>query len=105
MDLGKSVRHRALRDIVSRQAIRTQRELATALKRQGIPATQATLSRDITELGLIKVTRGGLAAYALPPRLVEAGHRRTAERHRQQRRGVAAPCRPLGHPPWTGQPS
>ena len=39
MDLGKSVRHRALRDIVSRQAIRTQRELATALKRQGIPAT------------------------------------------------------------------
>ena len=67
MDLGKSVRHRALRDIVSRQAIRTQRELATALKRQGIPATQATLSRDITELGLIKVDRGGSPAYAFPP--------------------------------------
>jgi transcriptional regulator of arginine metabolism len=64
VDLGKSVRHRALRDIVSRQAIRTQRELATALKRQGIPATQATLSRDITELGLIKVDRGGSPAYA-----------------------------------------
>ena len=67
MDLGKELRHRALRDIVSRRPIRTQRELVAALKSQGIPATQATLSRDITELGLIKVDRGGSPAYAFPP--------------------------------------
>ena len=38
MDLGKSVRHRALRDLVTRRPIRTQRELVTALRAQGIPA-------------------------------------------------------------------
>ncbi len=76
MDLGKELRHRALRDIVSRRPIRTQRELVAALKSQGIPATQATLSRDITELGLTKVERGGSLAYALP---VGSGVEQTAE--------------------------
>lgn len=66
MDLGKDLRHRALRDLVERRAIRTQRELVSALKSQGIPATQATISRDITELGLTKVDRSGSTAYALP---------------------------------------
>ena len=66
MDLGKDLRHRALRGLVARRAIRTQRELVSALKSQGIPATQATVSRDITELGLTKVDRGGSPAYALP---------------------------------------
>ena len=65
MDLGKELRHRALRDLVARRAIRTQRELVSALKSQGIPATQATVSRDITELGLTKVDRSGSPAYAL----------------------------------------
>ena len=76
MDLGKSVRHRALRDVVTRRPIRTQRELVAALRAQGIPATQATISRDITELGLYKVERGGSSAYALP---AEAGVELTAE--------------------------
>lgn len=76
MDLGKEFRHRALRDIVSRRSIRTQRELVAALKAQGIPATQATLSRDITELGLTKVERGGAFAYALP---AGSGVEQTAE--------------------------
>lgn len=76
MDLGKELRHRALRDIVSRRPIRTQRELVAALKSQGIPATQATLSRDITELELTKVERAGSLAYALP---VGAGVEQTAE--------------------------
>ena len=67
MDLGKSVRHRALREIVARRGIRTQRELVAALRSQGIPATQATMSRDITEIGLIKVDRSGTSVYALPP--------------------------------------
>jgi transcriptional regulator of arginine metabolism len=76
VDLGKELRHRALRDIVSRRSIRTQRELVAALKSQGIPATQATLSRDITELGLTKVERGGSLAYALP---AGSGVEQTAE--------------------------
>ena len=76
MDLGKSLRHRALRDLVTRRSIRTQRELVAALRAQGIPATQATISRDITELGLHKVERGGGSVYALP---AERGAEQTAE--------------------------
>jgi transcriptional regulator of arginine metabolism len=76
VDLGKELRHRALRDLVSRRPIRTQRELVAALRSQGIPATQATLSRDITELGLTKVERAGALAYALP---ADSGVEQTAE--------------------------
>lgn len=76
MDLGKSLRHRALRDLVTRRPIRTQRELVAALRSQGIPATQATISRDITELGLHKVDRGGSRVYALP---AEPGSEQNAE--------------------------
>lgn len=76
MDLGKSLRHRALRDLVTRRQIRTQRELVVALRAQGIPATQATISRDITELALRKVERGGGSVYALP---TEPGAEQTAE--------------------------
>ena len=48
------------------------RELAAALRDRGFRTTQATISRDVAELGLIKVSRDGMTAYALPPRLVEA---------------------------------
>src|SRR6185436_16594569 len=43
-----------------------------ALRERGFRTTQATISRDVAELGLIKVSREGTAAYALPPRLIEA---------------------------------
>ncbi len=68
----KQLRQRAIRDLVEQRPIRTQQELAAALRDHGFRTTQATISRDVAELGLIKVTREGTAAYALPPRLVEA---------------------------------
>ena len=40
---------------VRRQRILTQDELARSLKGQGIDATQVTLSRDIRDLGLVKI--------------------------------------------------
>src|ERR687896_1650996 len=43
-----------------------------AIRDRGFQTTQATISRDVAELGLIKVTRDGMQAYALPPRLIEA---------------------------------
>ena len=46
--------------------------LATSLRERGFRTTQATVSRDVAELGLVKVSREGTAAYALPPRLIEA---------------------------------
>ena len=72
MEVMKQIRQRQIRDIVARRPIRTQQELAAALREHGFRATQATVSRDVAELGLIKIGREGTQAYALPPRLIEA---------------------------------
>jgi transcriptional regulator of arginine metabolism len=72
MEVMKQLRQRAIRDVVSERAIRTQQELAAALRDRGFRTTQATISRDVSELGLVKGMRDGTHAYALPPRLVEA---------------------------------
>ena len=68
----KQLRQRAIRDLVEQRPLRTQQQLAAALRERGFKTTQATISRDVAELGLIKVSREGTAAYALPPRRIEA---------------------------------
>ena len=68
----KQLRQRAIRDLVERRPLRTQQELAAALGERGFRRTQATISRDVAELGLIKVARDAGMVYALPPRLIEA---------------------------------
>jgi transcriptional regulator of arginine metabolism len=72
VEVMKQLRQRAIRDLVDQRPIRTQQELAAALRERGFRTTQATMSRDVADLGLIKVSRDGTAVYALPPRLVEA---------------------------------
>jgi transcriptional regulator of arginine metabolism len=72
MEVMKQLRQRAIRDLVEQRPIRTQQELAAALRERGFRTTQATISRDVAELGLIKSTREWTAAYALPRRLIEA---------------------------------
>lgn len=69
MEVMKQLRQRAIRDLVEQRTIRTQQELAAALRERGFRATQATISRDVAELGLGKGSRDGRAAYVLPPRL------------------------------------
>ena len=56
-------RHQVIREIVRENEIRTQLELADHLRAHGFDCTQATVSRDITDLGLIKSQTG---RYALP---------------------------------------
>ena len=51
----KSVRQVAILDIIEKQDVETQEELAEALRARGIKVTQATVSRDIKELRLLKV--------------------------------------------------
>lgn len=51
----KTARHARIREIIETQVVETQEELATALKKQGFDVTQATVSRDIKELMLIKI--------------------------------------------------
>jgi transcriptional regulator of arginine metabolism len=72
MEVMKQLRQRAIRDVVVARPIRTQQELAAALRERGFRTTQATMSRDVAELGLVKAPRDGTTAYALPIRLVEA---------------------------------
>lgn len=67
----KQLRQRAIRDLVGQRPVRTQQELAMALRERGFRTTQATISRDVADLGLIKVAREGTIAYAVPPRLLE----------------------------------
>ena len=72
MEVMKQLRQRAIRDLVEQRPIRTQQELAAALRERGFRTTQATISRDVAELGLVKAGRSGMQAYAIPPRLREA---------------------------------
>ncbi len=68
MEVMKQLRQQAIRDLVVQRPIRTQQELAGALRDRGFRATQATVSRDVAELGLVKQARDGALCYALPPR-------------------------------------
>ena len=51
----KAKRQAMIREIVENQSIQTQEELAEALREQGMMVTQATVSRDIKEMHLLKV--------------------------------------------------
>lgn len=63
----KGLRHGKIKEIIDQQVIETQEDLATALREHGIDVTQATVSRDIKELMLIKVPTGdGRYRYAFP---------------------------------------
>ena len=73
---SKRDRQEAIRDVVRAEAIGSQHELADRLLERGFVVTQATVSRDIAELGLVKVPRAGGAAYIAPEDL--RGDRSTA---------------------------
>jgi transcriptional regulator of arginine metabolism len=63
----KARRQAKILEIIKNHVIETQEELAEALGREGIPVTQATISRDIKELQLNKVPTGdGRYRYAIP---------------------------------------
>lgn len=63
----RTARHRRIVDILNRQAVRSQSQLAKLLADDGLTVTQATLSRDLDELNAVKIrnTDGDLI-YAVP---------------------------------------
>ena len=67
----KAERQACILHLVTERRIETQEELAAALERAGFEVTQATVSRDIRELGLVKLPaahgRAGYAAPGAPP--------------------------------------
>jgi transcriptional regulator of arginine metabolism len=67
MQLPKAERHRLIESVVSRKRVGTQFELLDALAGSGCAVTQATISRDIRELGLEKThDQFGRPRYVLP---------------------------------------
>ena len=62
----KQQRQRAIRQLVSSRPVGSQREVVDALSAQGFEVTQATVSRDITELGLVKAPGADGHFYVTP---------------------------------------
>jgi transcriptional regulator of arginine metabolism len=58
----KTVRQNLVRDMISMAPIYTQEELRKGLAQKGIQVNQATLSRDLREIGVVKTANG----YSLP---------------------------------------
>lgn len=54
-------RHEAIKQIVRSDVIRTQRDLVQELRQKGFTCTQATVSRDIADMGLEKLSEGRYA--------------------------------------------
>lgn len=77
----KNRRHFAIMEIIGNHQVSTQEELCELLSQQGYDVTQATVSRDIKELKLIKVPDEQGYHYALPemagPRVSQDRMRRT----------------------------
>jgi transcriptional regulator of arginine metabolism len=67
---ARRARQQAIRELVAREGIGSQQQLAELLAGRGFEVTQATVSRDIAELGLVKVVRGDRHVYASPAELV-----------------------------------
>ena len=63
----KTRRQSAIVDVIRRQPIRSQEQLRRAIRAAGFDVTQATVSRDLEDLGAIKVrVGGGETVYAIP---------------------------------------
>ena len=62
----KERRHRAIADLIRGNALCSQEELAERLGSLGFVVTQATISRDLEQIGAVKVRRDGQLSYALP---------------------------------------
>ncbi|HEU5067612.1 MAG TPA: arginine repressor [Sphingomicrobium sp.] len=63
---AKARRQRAIAELIRNEVMHSQEEVAHRLSAMGFVATQATVSRDLVELGAVKVRRDGMIAYALP---------------------------------------
>src|SRR4051812_50210642 len=107
----KSHRQAAILEIIEREAVTSQEQLRERLRARGVEATQATISRDVRDLGLIKrpadgaYRRGGPAVAPggdAPPGVRKGGGGQPSPgRGGGGAVGVGKKCRP-GPPPGRG---
>ena len=70
---SKNQRQRMIADWLREHRVGSQEEVVARLSLSGINATQATVSRDLLELGAVRLKRDGSIRYVMPDQ-VEAGH-------------------------------
>ena len=70
---SKSQRQRMIADWLRAHRVGSQEEVVARLALAGLTATQATVSRDLDELGAVRVRRDGMIRYIIPD-AVEPGH-------------------------------
>lgn len=66
MATSRTARQRRIVDLLGRETVRSQGQLLKLLADDGIEVTQATLSRDLLDLGAEKVRHGRSLVYAVP---------------------------------------
>ncbi|MCS7313310.1 MAG: arginine repressor, partial [Acidobacteria bacterium] len=67
MPISKAVRQQWIREILDQEVIATHRELRTRLAARGVSVTQATISRDLREMGVVRIPISrGQSRYVLP---------------------------------------
>jgi transcriptional regulator of arginine metabolism len=62
-------RQRAIAEMLREGPVRSQDDIAARLASAGFAVTQATVSRDLEQIGAVKVKRGGALGYSLPDQL------------------------------------
>lgn len=69
MNKVRTDRQRAISDLLREGPVRSQEDIASRLASLGYAVTQATVSRDLEQIGVVKVKRAGSLGYALPDQL------------------------------------
>jgi transcriptional regulator of arginine metabolism len=64
-------RQKAIADLIRAEPLSSQEEVTARLGAIGFSVTQATVSRDLDQIGAVKVKRGGALVYALPDQLAD----------------------------------
>ena len=66
---ARARRQKAIAELIRAEPLASQEEVTARLAALGFTVTQATVSRDLDQLGAVKVKRGGILSYALPDQL------------------------------------
>jgi transcriptional regulator of arginine metabolism len=66
---ARARRQKIIADLIRNQPVASQEDVTARLAAKGYAVTQATVSRDLDQLGAVKVKRGGVLSYALPDQL------------------------------------
>jgi transcriptional regulator of arginine metabolism len=69
---ARTRRLRTLADLLRGESLTSQEEATERLRELGFAVTQATVSRDLDQLGAVKVKKGGVLCYALPEQIGES---------------------------------